>query len=68
MPRHARAEAAHGLGGRQNVFSLEQPADPGFAYGKRPENQRTMRNRLVAGDANPTGEPMRRLRGEAGGR
>ena len=53
------AERAHRLGGAQHVLALEQAADMGAPDGERAQHQRAMRDRLVAGHADPAGELLR---------
>jgi hypothetical protein len=60
---HGRLERAHGLGGIEHVLAFEQSGHPGSADCQRTENQRPMRNRLVAGNAHM---PLQ-ARGAAGG-
>ena len=43
-----RAERAHGLGGVEHILAFEQPGDPGLADRERAEDQRAVRDRLVA--------------------
>jgi lipopolysaccharide assembly protein A len=45
----ARAQRLAGLGGAQDVVALEQPLDRRLADGEEAEDQRAVRNRLVAG-------------------
>ena len=42
------AQRAHGRGGAQHVVALEQAVDLGVAVGQRAEDQRAVRDRLVA--------------------
>ena len=69
-PLHLRAQRPHRLGGVEHVLALEQAGDPGLADRQRPQNQRAMRNRLVAGhaDASRSRRPLERASsgGEAG--
>jgi hypothetical protein len=55
-PIHFCAECLHGLGGIEHVFALEQPGNPGFADGKRAQDQGPVRDRLVAGNADFSGQ------------
>ena len=68
-----RAQRPHRLGGIEDVFALQQAGNAGFADRKRPQNQGTVRDRLVAGNTNlpaqgaaRTGFKRGRLIGEAG--
>jgi hypothetical protein len=51
-----RAEAAHGLGGRQNVGALQQALDRGGPRSQGAEDHRAVGNRLVA--RGPNGSPQ----------
>lgn len=57
-PPHARGvaderdtERAQRAGGSEHVLAFEQPLDPALADCERGEHERSMRDRLVAGDA-----------------
>ena len=53
---HPGAQRPHRLGGVEHVLAFEQPRYPGFADRQRAQNQGTVRNRLVAGNADLPGE------------
>ncbi len=55
-PIHLRPQRPHGFGGVEHVFALKQAGNPGFADCKRPEDQGTVRNRLVAGNSDFSGQ------------
>src|SRR5262249_15067875 len=55
-PFHPGAERAHGFGGVEDVFALEQARNPGFPHRQRAQDQRPMRDRLVPGHANLAGK------------
>ena len=48
-----RAERAHCFGGVEDVLAFKQACDPGFADRQRAENQGPVRDRFVAGHAQP---------------
>ena len=50
------AECPHGGGGSEHVFALEDAVDTGFADRQGGEHQRTMADRLIAWDADGSGE------------
>jgi len=47
----AGAKGAHGLGGIEHILPFEQPRDPRFTDRQRAEDQRPVRDRLIAGHA-----------------
>ena len=51
VARHGGAERPAGGGGAQHVVAFEKALDPGLADRKQPEDERPMRDRLVAGRA-----------------
>ena len=51
VARHGGAERPAGGGGAQHVVAFEKALDPGLADRKQPEDERPMRDRLVAGGA-----------------
>ena len=55
-PLHPGAQRPHRFGGIEHVLALEQAGNPGFADRQRAEDQGTVRNRLVAGNANFSGQ------------
>ena len=50
-PLDLGAQCLHGFGRVEDVFTLQQAGNPGFADGKRPQDEGAVRNRLVAGNA-----------------
>lgn len=62
--RHAGAERPHRGTGAEHVLGLEQTLDGGLADRDRPEHQRAMRDRLVAGDADATSGPFGAAEGQ----
>jgi hypothetical protein len=53
---HLRAQRLHGLGGIEDVFALQEARNPGLSDRQRAQNQGTVRNRLVTGDADLAGQ------------
>src|SRR4029077_3580677 len=51
-----RAELPASLRGAQHVVAFEEALDPRFADGQKPENERPVRGRFVAGNAHAAGE------------
>src|SRR5262249_47927078 len=49
------AERSHGVGRAEGVLALQHSGNVGLADGKRAQNQRTQRNRLVARHPDATG-------------
>jgi hypothetical protein len=62
------SQRAHGFARIDNVLALKETADAGLANRERAENQRPMRDRFVAGDAQPAAQRARAARGQRGGR
>ena len=58
-----RSEGAHRLRGVQHVLAFQQPRDPGLAHGQRPQDQRPVADRLVAGHMGLAPERPRRVGG-----
>ena len=50
LARDVGSERPAGRGGAQDVVALEQALDPGLADGEEPEDERPVRDRLVAGN------------------
>ncbi len=61
------AECAHHFGGIDHVLAFEQARDPGLADGHRRQDQRAMRNRLVARHAQTPLQSGRAARGQRHG-
>ena len=55
-PLHFGAQRPHRFGGIEHVFALEQARNPGFADRQRAQDQGPVRNRLVAGNADFSGQ------------
>ena len=55
-PLDLGAQRLHRFGRIEHVFTLEKARNPGFSDRKRPQDQGTVRNRLVAGDADLAGQ------------
>ena len=53
---HLRAQRPHRFGGIEHVFALEQARNPGFADRQRAQDQGAVGNRLVAGNADFSGQ------------
>ena len=64
---HARAEGAHGAGGRHDVLGFEQPGDAGFADGERAKHEGAVGDRFVAGNDDAAGQRSRGSRAHRSG-
>ena len=63
----AGAEGLHGAGGGQDVVALQQPLDLGHALRHAAQDQRAVRDRLVARRTHPTAQGLGSSRGEVRG-
>jgi hypothetical protein len=53
VARHLRAHQPHRRGGAEHVLAFQKAVDLAFAHGDAAQHQRPVRDRLVAGHANP---------------
>ena len=56
LARDDGAERPGRVGGAQHVVALEQALDPGLADAQQAEDERPVRDRLVAGQARPAAQ------------
>ena len=67
IPRDVSTKGLHRLGGIQNILPLKQPGDDGLSHRHRPQNERAVRDRLIAGHVGLAVERATRAGGHRNG-